>query len=65
MMAKAPAQVLKSLGFQVSAWVRNPRKDADVPIFHGPNQLEPFLQQTAPEGAATANDRIMYFMLSN
>ena len=46
MMAKAPALVLKSLGFKVSAWVRNPREEADVPIYHGPDQLEPFLQQT-------------------
>src|SRR6202048_2950953 len=46
MMAKAPALVLKSLGFKVSAWVRNPRDEGDVPIYHGPGQLEPFLQQT-------------------
>ena len=34
MMAKAPALVLKSLGFQVSAWVRSPRErrgDPDLP----------------------------------
>jgi glyoxylate/hydroxypyruvate reductase A len=46
MMAKAPALVLKSLGFRVSAWVRTPREAAEVPIFHGRNQLEPFLGQT-------------------
>jgi glyoxylate/hydroxypyruvate reductase A len=46
MMARAPAQVLKSLGFKVSAWVRNPREEADVAIYHGPDQLELFLQQT-------------------
>jgi glyoxylate/hydroxypyruvate reductase A len=46
MMAKAPALVLKSLGFKVSAWVRNPREENDVPIWHGPDQLDPFLQQT-------------------
>src|SRR3984885_11806882 len=45
-MARAPAQVLKSLGFKVSAWVRNPREEADVAICHGPDQLELFLQQT-------------------
>ncbi len=43
MMAKAPALVLQSLGFKVSAWVRSPRERAEVPIFHGPAQLEPFL----------------------
>src|SRR5205085_7240244 len=46
MMARAPALVLKSLGFPVSAWVRSPRRDAEVRIFHGPGQLEPFLRET-------------------
>jgi glyoxylate/hydroxypyruvate reductase A len=46
MMAKAPALVLQSLGFKVSAWVRSPRQAAEVPIFHGRDQLEPFLSQT-------------------
>ena len=46
MMARAPALVLKSLGFKVSAWVRNPRHEEDVTIYHGPGQLEPFLRQT-------------------
>jgi glyoxylate/hydroxypyruvate reductase len=46
MMAKPPALVLKSLGFPVSAWVRSPRENEEVPIFHGRGQLEPFLNQT-------------------
>jgi glyoxylate/hydroxypyruvate reductase len=46
LMAKAPALVLQSLGFQVSAWVRAPRENAEVPIFHGRDQFEPFLNQT-------------------
>jgi len=46
MMAKAPALVLQSLGFKVSAWVRSPRQTAEVPLFHGRDQLEPFLNQT-------------------
>ena len=46
MMATAPALVLQSLGFPVSAWVRNPREAAGVAIFHGRDQLEPFLRQT-------------------
>jgi glyoxylate/hydroxypyruvate reductase len=46
MMAKAPALVLQSLGFPVSAWVRSPREAAEVPIFHGQDQLERFLNQT-------------------
>lgn len=46
LMARAPAQVLKALEFRVSAWVRTPKEDAEVPIFHGPDQLEAFLGQT-------------------
>jgi glyoxylate/hydroxypyruvate reductase len=46
MMAKAPALVLQSLGFKISAWVRNPREEAEVKIYHGPDQLEAFLRQT-------------------
>jgi glyoxylate/hydroxypyruvate reductase A len=46
MMAKAPALTLKSLGFPVSAWVRSPRDAAEVAIFHGQDQLAPFLAQT-------------------
>jgi glyoxylate/hydroxypyruvate reductase A len=46
MMAQAPALVLKSLGFPVSAWVRNPRPTGEVPVFHGQDRLEPFLNQT-------------------
>jgi glyoxylate/hydroxypyruvate reductase A len=46
MMATAPALVLQSLGFKVSAWVRSPRQSAEVPMFHGRDQLEAFLGQT-------------------
>ncbi len=46
LMAKAPALVLQALDFKVSAWVRSPKADAEVPIFHGPGQLEAFLGQT-------------------
>jgi len=46
LMATAPALVLKSLGFQVSAWVRSPRPSGEIPIFHGEDQLERFLNQT-------------------
>jgi glyoxylate/hydroxypyruvate reductase A len=46
MMATAPALVLQSLGFKVSAWVRSPRQNAEVPMFHGDDQLAAFLGQT-------------------
>lgn len=45
LMAKAPALVLTSLGFPVSAWVRNPKPDAEIPIFHGQDQFDGFLRQ--------------------
>jgi glyoxylate/hydroxypyruvate reductase len=45
-MAKAPALMLKSLGFKVAAWVRSPKPTAEIPIFHGRGQLEVFLNQT-------------------
>ena len=45
-MAKAPALVLKSLEFDVKAWVRRPRENEEIPIFHGDDQLESFLSQT-------------------
>ena len=46
LMAKAPALILKSLGFPVSAWVRSPRPGEEVTVFHGRDQLEPVLAQT-------------------
>lgn len=46
MMAQAPAQILKQLGFPVSAWTRTAKPDAEVPVLHGPEQLELFLAQT-------------------
>jgi glyoxylate/hydroxypyruvate reductase len=46
LMATAPALILKQLGFPVSAWVRSPRRVEGIPIFHGEDQLEPFLNQT-------------------
>ena len=46
MMARAPALVLKSLGFPVSAWVRTPRTETELTVFTGKDGLEPFLRQT-------------------
>src|SRR5215475_814135 len=46
MMAQAPASILRSLEFKVSAWVRRPRPSGEFPIYHGWDQLEPFLNQT-------------------
>ena len=46
LMAKAPALVLKSLGFPVSAWVRSPRDGEEVTIFAGADQFERFMNQT-------------------
>jgi glyoxylate/hydroxypyruvate reductase len=51
LMATAPALILKQLGFPVSAWVRSPRPESGstqdgIRIFHGQDQLEPFMRQT-------------------
>src|SRR4051794_7061522 len=46
LMASAPALMLQSLDFKVHAWVRSPRPEAAIPVYHGPDQLEPFLRQT-------------------
>jgi glyoxylate/hydroxypyruvate reductase A len=46
MMAQAPAAVLRSLGFKVSAWVRTPRLAGEIEIFQGRERLESFLNQT-------------------
>lgn len=46
MMATAPATVLRSLGFPVSAWVRSSRAEAPFPLFAGMDQLPAFLAQT-------------------
>lgn len=45
-MAQAPAHILKSLGFPVSAWVRSPRPGAGIPIHVGHGELAAFLGQT-------------------
>lgn len=45
-MSKAPALVLKSLGFPVAAWTRTPKPDAEIPIFHGDDQFGDFLART-------------------
>jgi glyoxylate/hydroxypyruvate reductase A len=47
MMAKAPALVLKTLGFDVRAWVRTPRNaPEEIPVFAGPEQFERFMSET-------------------
>jgi glyoxylate/hydroxypyruvate reductase A len=46
LMARPPALVLKSLGFPVQAWVRNPRQEPGIPCLYGPEQFEAFLAGT-------------------
>ena len=46
LMAKPPALILKELQFPVSAWTRTPKPDAEIPVFHGDDQLEAFLAET-------------------
>lgn len=46
LMAKAPALMLQALGFPVSAWVRSPRAQEEIPISHGPDQFDDFVRNT-------------------
>ena len=46
MMAKAAGAGAAVARLPGPAWVRSPRDEAEVPIFHGRDQLEPFLNQT-------------------
>jgi glyoxylate/hydroxypyruvate reductase A len=43
-------------GLPVSAWVRSPRQAAEVPIFHGGDQLEAFLRSDRYRGLPVAAD---------
>ncbi|MDE0780972.1 MAG: glyoxylate/hydroxypyruvate reductase A [Alphaproteobacteria bacterium] len=45
-MAEQPARVLNSLEFDVAAWVRKNREDADITMFCGPDALSAFLART-------------------
>ena len=45
-LAQPPARVLCGLGFDVAAWTRTAREDADVEIFSGSEGLGPFLART-------------------
>jgi len=40
------AEALIRLGFRVSGWSRSPKQVDGIDCFHGPGQLEPFLQRT-------------------
>ncbi len=44
LMAKAPALLLRTLGFPVSAWTRSPKPDAGIPVCHGPDQFDRFMR---------------------
>ena len=46
MMAEPPARVLHGLGFDVAAWARSDRQDADIEMFCGAARLPEFLART-------------------
>jgi len=56
LMAKAPALVLKQLGFDVSAWVRSPRNEPGSEFSTGEDQLEAFLNADRYRGLPVAAD---------
>jgi glyoxylate/hydroxypyruvate reductase A len=45
-LAQPPAHTLAGLGFDVAAWTRTPRADADIAIFAGAEALGDFLART-------------------
>lgn len=45
-MAEPPARVLHGMGFDVAAWVRSDRQDADIKMFCGSDRLSDFLGRT-------------------
>ena len=45
-MAEPPARVLHGMGFDVAAWARSERQDADIEMFCGPDRLDDFLART-------------------
>ena len=45
-MAEPPARVLHSLGFDVAAWTRTEKTDADIAMYAGPSGLVSFLSRT-------------------
>ena len=51
MMAKAPALVLKSLGFKVSAWVRNPGTKVTFRSITAPTNLSRFFSRPTSRSA--------------
>ena len=46
MMAEPPARVLQGMEFDVAAWVRSDRQDADIEMFCGADRLPDFLART-------------------
>tara|TARA_R110002110_G_scaffold395138_1_gene609497 strand:- start:13561 stop:14490 length:930 start_codon:yes stop_codon:yes gene_type:complete len=45
-MAEPPARVLRGMGFDVAAWARSDRQDADIEMFCGSVRLADFLART-------------------
>ncbi len=45
-LARPPIQILSTLGFDIAAWARTPKKNTEMPIYHGKNQLKSFLNRT-------------------
>jgi glyoxylate/hydroxypyruvate reductase A len=42
----AAAKTLRDYGFDVAGWVRRPREEAGIAVFHGPDQLGAFLARS-------------------
>ena len=45
-MARKPARILRELGFDVAAWTRTPKPDAEIPILAGAGRLDEILRRS-------------------
>ncbi len=45
-MARKPARILRELGFDVAAWTRTPKPDAEIPVFAGAGGFDAILERS-------------------
>ena len=45
-MARKPARILRELGFDVAAWTRTPKPDAEIPVFVGAGGFDAILERS-------------------
>ena len=45
-MARKPARILRDMGFDVAAWARTPKPDAEIPVHAGAGRLDTILERS-------------------